>query len=314
MKYCEVKVSSLRGAVAVLFLTLACPGFGQAQDAPQPQPAPGLTQQKPVTAPSKAQQPASPTANSNPQSETQTIPAAAERHFRQGVQFERDGNIENAIEEYKAAIKEYPNYFKAHANLGRIYLDRKGYADVHNNLGLALKRDGDIKGAIAQYQEAVRLNPKMADAQNNLANILYKERDLRGAIQHYRAALALQPNSAGIHMNLGSALDDSGDADGAMTEYKEAIRLDPKNSTAHYNLAILYLKKKDNANAVAELRQAAKLSPDWPTPHIMLTNLLKDSDPKAAYSECVVADGLTNDAKLHNLCSDLQRKMQQSSN
>jgi hypothetical protein len=27
-----------------------------------------------------------------------------------------------------------------------------------------------------------------------------------------------------------------------------------------------------------------------------------------------VADGLTNDAKLHNLCSDLQRKMQQSSN
>jgi tetratricopeptide (TPR) repeat protein len=115
-------------------------------------------------------------------------------------------------------------------------------------------------------------------------------------------------------MNLGSALDDSGDAEGAMTEYKEAIRLDPKNATAHYNLAILYLKKKDDANAIAELRQAAKLSPDWPTPHLMLTNLLKDSDPKAAYSECVVADGLTNDAKLHNLCSDLQRKMQQVGN
>ena len=93
-----------------------------------------------------------------------------------------------------------------------------------------------------------------------------------------------------------------------MTEYKEAIRLDPKNATAHYNLAILYLKKKDNTNAIAELRQSAKLSPDWPTPHIMLTNLLKDSDPKAAYSECVVADGLTNDAKLHNLCSDLQKE------
>jgi hypothetical protein len=27
----------------------------------------------------------------------------------------------------------------------------------------------------------------------------------------------------------------------------------------------------------------------------------------------VIADGLTNDAKLHNLCTDLQRKVQQGS-
>jgi tetratricopeptide (TPR) repeat protein len=111
-------------------------------------------------------------------------------------------------------------------------------------------------------------------------------------------------------MNLASALDDAGKPDEAITEYKEAIRLDPKNASAHYNLAIVYLKKKDNTSAIAELRQAAKLSPDWPTPHLMLTNLLKDSDPKAALDECVVADGLTNDAKLHNLCSDLQKKSQ----
>ena len=41
----------------------------------------------------------------------------------------------------------------------------------------------------------------------------------------------------------------------------------------------------------------------------MLTNLLKESDPKAAFNECVVADGLTNDAKLHDLCSELQKKV-----
>jgi hypothetical protein len=61
-------------------------------------------------------------------------------------------------------------------------------------------------------------------------------------------------------------------------------------------------------SAIAELRTAAKLSPDWPTPHIMLTNLLKDSDPKAALDECMLADGMTHDAKLHDECSELQRK------
>jgi len=75
-------------------------------------------------------------------------------------------------------------------------------------------------------------------------------------------------------------------------------------------LAIVYQKKKDIPAAIAELKEAAKLAPDWPTPHIMLTNLLKDSDPKAAIDECMVADGLTQDAKLHNQCLELEKKAQ----
>ena len=111
-------------------------------------------------------------------------------------------------------------------------------------------------------------------------------------------------------MNLGSVLDDSGKTDDAIAEYKEALKLQPKNSSIHYNLSIVYQKKHDMTAAVAELREAAKLSPDWPTPHLMLTNLLKDSDPKAAADECVIADGLTHDAKLHEHCLELEKKAQ----
>jgi tetratricopeptide (TPR) repeat protein len=109
-------------------------------------------------------------------------------------------------------------------------------------------------------------------------------------------------------MNLGSALDDAGRPDEAIVEYKEALRINPKNASAHYNLSIVYQKKKDMPTAIAELREAAKLAPDWPTPHIMLTNLLKDSDAKAAFDECTLADGLTHDAKLHDECLELQKK------
>jgi len=72
----------------------------------------------------------------------------------------------------------------------------------------------------------------------------------------------------------------------------------------------VYQKKKDMPAAISELKTAARLAPDWPTPHIMLTKLLKDSDPKAAIDECVVADGLTHDAKLHDECIELQKKVQ----
>ncbi len=320
----------------VLFCLTCFLGFSQ--DAPQPQPAPGLgNQQVKPTAPVAPQQTPPPTPASTDKQPAKVIPAAAERHFHEAMVFEHDGNAANAIEEYKAAIKEYPDYFEAHYNLGRLYLDRQGYAEAiaelqtavkvrpddanaHNNLGLALKHNRDINGALAQYQQAVRLNPKLSSAQNNLANVLYMKRDFNGAIEHYRAALALQGKGkltdaeraslADTHMNLGSVLDDAGHPDEAIAEYKEALSLQPRDAKAHYNLSIVYQKRKDMTSAISELRIAAKLAPDWPTPHIMLARLLKDSDPKQALDQCIIADGLTEDAKLHNLCGELQKKTQ----
>jgi Flp pilus assembly protein TadD len=146
------------------------------------------------------------------------------------------------------------------------------------------------------------------------------QRNFDGAIQQYRAALALEEKPkltdqertslADTHMNLGSVLDNAGRPDDAIAEYKQALQLSPRDAKVHFNLAVLYEKRNDVPNAVAELRIAAKLAPDWPTPHIMLARLLKDSDPKAAFDQCIIADGLTEDAKLHNLCGELQKKTQ----
>jgi len=39
-------------------------------------------------------------------------------------------------------------------------------------------------------------------------------------------------------------------------------------------------------------------------------NMLKNSDPKTALDECMVADGLSHDAKLHDQCLELQKRTQ----
>jgi hypothetical protein len=42
----------------------------------------------------------------------------------------------------------------------------------------------------------------------------------------------------------------------------------------------------------------------------MLYEWLKDSDPKTALDECMIVDGLTHDAKLHDQCLALQKRAQ----
>jgi tetratricopeptide (TPR) repeat protein len=73
---------------------------------------------------------------------------------------------------------------------------------ARNNLGLTLRRKGDLDGAVAEYREALRVNPKHADARSNL----------------------------------GYALQLRGDVDGAIREYQEALRASPKHTTARENL------------------------------------------------------------------------------
>ena len=51
--------------------------------------------------------------------------------------------------------------------------------------------------------------------------------DLDGAIAEYREALRLNPNDDEAHFNLGVALGKKGDWDGAIAEYREALRLNP---------------------------------------------------------------------------------------
>jgi len=139
---------------------------------------------------------------------------------------------------------------------------------------------------------------------------LYASRQYSAAIEHYHAALQIQPNNADAHMNLATAYDVIGKTDEAIAEYQEALRLHPNDANIHFNLAVAYQNKKDLTSAIAELKGASKLAPDWLPPRLMLVKILQNSDPKTALDECMVADGLSHDAKLHDQCLELQKRAQ----
>jgi Flp pilus assembly protein TadD len=73
---------------------------------------------------------------------------------------------------------------------------------------MALGHKGDRDGAIAEYREALRLNPN-----NDVAHFFLGE----------------------AHNKLGVALEQKGDRQGALEEYRAAHMLDPKNATYKQN-------------------------------------------------------------------------------
>ena len=89
-------------------------------------------------------------------------------------------------------------------------------ADAHHRLGSALYAKGQYEGAIAEYREAIRLNPDLALAHNGLGSALCAKGQYDAAIAEYRKAIRLNPDYAHAHNNLGLALDVAGQPDAAI--------------------------------------------------------------------------------------------------
>ena len=89
--------------------------------------------------------------------------------------------------------------------------------------------------AIAQLQEAVRLNPKSSYAHYYLGRPYFDTGDLESARRHYVETARLDP-AAPVHNSLGVVYMRLGQNSEAVAEFNEALRLHPDDKTAAENL------------------------------------------------------------------------------
>ena len=115
---------------------------------------------------------------------------------------------------------------------------RPGSSYAFNMLGIALFRKGDVDGAIAAYQEAIRLRPEGADLHNNFAYVcLERETRVNEAIAEFRRAQAVDPEHYPAQKGLARAFKAQGKLDEAIIAYREAVRLKPDDPEAFSILA-----------------------------------------------------------------------------
>lgn len=109
-------------------------------------------------------------------------PLSSEEHLKLGMAYEKDGELDNAIREYKAAARRLPI---AYLYLGNVHFQK-------NELDQAEK----------YYKKAIRKEAHNADAHNNLAWLYYiREENLDKAENLALRAMELDPSKRDVYMD-----------------------------------------------------------------------------------------------------------------
>lgn len=123
------------------------------------------------------------------------LPRQADAIHLLGVIALKDGDIDQAIEQFKRAIKSNPNH-----------------PQFNCNLGLALHERGELTLAAQHYRKAVSLNPQHVDAYYNLHALLLKTASLPAAIDNLSKTLQLRPDDHEARFMLAMVLEYGGQA------------------------------------------------------------------------------------------------------
>lgn len=135
-------------------------------------------------------------------------------------------------------------------------------ARAFNNRGVVYAEQmKEYDQAIADFDEAIRLNPRYAEAFNGRGLAYACKQQYDNAILDFTQAIELNPASYWFRCNRGVAYREQKAYDKAIADFTEAIRLDPKSPTALENRGFAYLQKEEYDLAIADYTDLILLSP-----------------------------------------------------
>ncbi|HEX4713338.1 MAG TPA: tetratricopeptide repeat protein, partial [Ktedonobacteraceae bacterium] len=137
------------------------------------------------------------------------------------------------------------------------------YAEAYDNLGAALVRQGKLPEAIEQYERALQLKPDYVEACNNLGAVLADQGKVSEAVQYYKRALEVDPSYAEAYYNLGNVLAHQGKLPEAIQHYQRALQVNPDYAEACYNMGVALQGEGKVAEAVQQFEQAIQLKSDY---------------------------------------------------
>ena len=185
------------------------------------------------------------------------IDSNALKHYKRGNTLHRSGKLHQAVEEYKKAISIDPNYADAHYNLGMVYHHQGGQKNkIHRK---NIEKDFPTQTYIKKWK--------------------FGREELKLAIKEFKEVIRLQPNAADAHFKLGLVYDNHGDYADAISEYQKTISMDPRGLDgldARANLALIYYfvqEKRDEG--IKEAEAVLKVNPNQPIAKAFLRGIKK---------------------------------------
>src|SRR6185436_5136570 len=176
--------------------------------------------------------------------------------FQQGSayleRYDKEENIDAALQDFQAALARDKNYSPAYAGLGIVYLV-KYQANRDKQL---------LDTAFANAKQAVDLNGQLADSRVSLGRVLVERGEYDKAEVELKQALTVDPLNAGAHRGLGDVERARKHWPEAETLYKKAIELRPKDWDLRFALGNFYFRTSRYAEAEQAFADLIKLAPD----------------------------------------------------
>ena len=165
----------------------------------------------------------------------------AAEYLQRGIERAANGALDAALDDYNEAIRLSPQDAEAYWRRGLLCYALRNFdgaiadythtielreTDRHipfHNRANARQMTGDLQGAEADYDEALRLNPKYAVSYANRGIVRYDLGDYGGAIADYTDALALDPDMVEAYFNRANARRVQGEIREALSDYLKYI-------------------------------------------------------------------------------------------
>ena len=192
------------------------------------------------------------------------------------------------VKEYDAAdvtfgklIKIFPKYDSAYLGRAQLRMAQKdtvqALADVNKCIELnrnepnafvirseiKMRSQNDVKGALADMDEAIKLEPHYAGYFINRAYMKYRLDDYFGAMSDYDYAISLEPTNVTAYYNRALLKMEVNENNKAIDDFSYVLKSDPEQVLARYNRASLYYKTGQYKQAISDYDELLKTYPNF---------------------------------------------------
>jgi tetratricopeptide (TPR) repeat protein len=136
--------------------------------------------------------------------------------------------------------------------------DPKLMAGAYANRGLGYRYKGEYDRAIADYNRAIKIDPK-APVYNNRGWAYYQKGDYDRAISDASVAISIDPKYKFSYHTRGEAYRAKGAYDRALSDFNQALSLDPTHLAAVVSLGMTYDAMGDRKKAIENYSRSQSL-------------------------------------------------------
>lgn len=133
---------------------------------------------------------------------------------------------------------------------------------AYNNRGHYYRQNNQIDKAIADYNEALKINPNYYLSLNNRGKIFFDRGQVDLAMTDFNKSISVAPNYVSALSNRGAAHAAKNDFQAALVDLNKALDLDPQNINALSNRSLIWYSLNNFEKAEVDVSAYLQLKPD----------------------------------------------------